>query len=202
MRGIPFLHCGTWLYHAARLPTVRRVFHVGGDMDFDNSYRWLAPWPWLRDRKIVVWPAVRRFQKGNWSAVAHEPLKEPGQNLWNPARIEDLLRPWREELARYPLYISLDKDVMREEHAVVNWDSGHLHLGEVCAILEAFLRAAHGRLAGMDIVGDWSPVKVQGVLRRFLHLTEHPFLAVEPGDAAGRNEQTNLTLLETVLKRH
>src|SRR5262245_5714462 len=26
MRGVPFLHCGTWLYHAARLPQVRRIF--------------------------------------------------------------------------------------------------------------------------------------------------------------------------------
>src|SRR5205823_5520334 len=36
MRGLPFLHCGTWLYHAARLPHVCRVFHVGGEVDFDN----------------------------------------------------------------------------------------------------------------------------------------------------------------------
>src|SRR5262249_4442998 len=41
MRGVPFLHCGTWVYHAARLPQVRRVFHVGGDVDFDNYYRWM-----------------------------------------------------------------------------------------------------------------------------------------------------------------
>src|SRR5262249_31793122 len=28
MRGIPLLHCGTWLYHAARLPQIQRIFHV------------------------------------------------------------------------------------------------------------------------------------------------------------------------------
>src|SRR5262249_54857056 len=48
MRAVPLLHCGTWLYHAARLPQVRRVFHAGGDVDFDNAYRRLAPWPELR----------------------------------------------------------------------------------------------------------------------------------------------------------
>src|SRR6266446_4799615 len=57
MRGVPVMHCGTWLYHAARLPQVRRVFHVGGDVDFDNAYRWLAPWPQLADGKIKVMPA-------------------------------------------------------------------------------------------------------------------------------------------------
>src|SRR6516162_3312370 len=38
MCGIPFLHSGTWLWHAVRLRLVRRVFHVGGEMDFDNSW--------------------------------------------------------------------------------------------------------------------------------------------------------------------
>src|SRR5262249_21267097 len=42
MRGVPVLHCGTWLHHAARLPHVRTIFHVGGDVDFDNAWRWLA----------------------------------------------------------------------------------------------------------------------------------------------------------------
>ena len=58
MRGVPWLHCGTWLHHAAMLPQVRRVFHVGGDVDFDNRYRWLAPWPLLGSGKVVVMPAV------------------------------------------------------------------------------------------------------------------------------------------------
>src|SRR5262249_23112377 len=54
VRGVPFLHCGTWLHHAARLPHVRRIFHAGGDTDFDNRYRWLAPWSLLRSGKITV----------------------------------------------------------------------------------------------------------------------------------------------------
>src|SRR5262245_50234765 len=40
MRGVPFLHCGTWLCHAARLPNVQTVYHVGGNVDFDNAWRW------------------------------------------------------------------------------------------------------------------------------------------------------------------
>src|SRR5437762_7642149 len=52
MRGIPLMHCGTWLRHAAQLPLARYVFHVGGDVDFDNGFRWLAPWPLLRSGNI------------------------------------------------------------------------------------------------------------------------------------------------------
>ena len=33
-----------------------------------------------------------------------------------------------------PLYISLDKDVLRADYAPVNWDSGHLREAEVNAV--------------------------------------------------------------------
>src|SRR5271166_2661362 len=73
MRAIPFLHCGTWLHHAARLPLVRRIFHVGGDLDFDNAFRWLAPWPLLRTGKITVLPAIRPFERGSGPASPISP---------------------------------------------------------------------------------------------------------------------------------
>lgn len=190
MRGVPLMHCGTWLYHAARMPLVQRIFHVGGDVDFDNFYRWLAPWPWLRSGKITVFPARRRFQGGSWSAVAHQPLVVE--------QIEELLRPYRDDLARWPLYISLDKDVMVGAEAQVNWDSGYLKLAEVQAVVQTFLRAAGGNLAGMDTPGDWSPVRTEGLLRRFLHVTEHPALALDPTRAACCNERVNIALLETI----
>jgi hypothetical protein len=198
MRGVPFLHCGTWVYHAARLPQVRRIFHAGGDVDFDNYYRWLAPWRLLRDGKIVVLPGRRPFRRGRWCAVANEPLRPEPDLPADRERLADLLRPYAADLAKYPLYISLDKDVLVEAEAIVNWDSGHLSLAEVCLVLEMFLRSAAGNLIGMDVVGDWSPVRLRGLLRRFLHWTEHPALAVDPEEAARRNERTNLTLLETL----
>lgn len=198
MRRVPLIHCGSWLYHAAQLPTVQRVFHVGGDVDFDNYYRWLAPWQLLRDGRITIFPARRRFQRGPWRQLTHEPLRPGPLTRLTAERIEQLLRTYQAELARWPLYISVDKDVLTEWEAVVNWDSGHLDLKEVRLVLDAFLRAAQGRLVGMDLLGDWSPVQLRGPLRYFLHLTEHPRLEIEAGDATQRNEWTNLALLETV----
>jgi hypothetical protein len=197
MRGVPFLHCGTWVYQAAWLPQVRRVFHVGGDVDFDNYYRWMAPWRLLRTGKIIVF-GRRRFRRGSWFAVPNQPVREQPDCPASPGYLERLLRPFRKELSEYPLYISVDKDVMIEAEAVVNWDSGHLHLDELKGILGTFLRSACGNLIGMDIVGDWSPVRLRGLLRRFLHWTEHPALTVDEGEATRRNERTNLELLEAV----
>jgi hypothetical protein len=148
MAGIPFLHCGTWLYHAARLPQVGRVFHVGGDVDFDNAWRWLAPWPLLRSGKITVLPAARRFRAGAWKTVPHETLRVRPEEPATRERVEDWLEPFRAELASRPLYVSLDKDVLVAGASVVNWDSGHLLVPEVRAVLEAFLGAAHAQRGG------------------------------------------------------
>jgi hypothetical protein len=198
MRGVPFLHCGTWLYHAARLPHVRRIFHVGGDVDFDNSYRWMAPWSLLRRGKITVIPGVRQFRRGRWGNVPNQSLRGERGSPLTAGRLEELLEPLRGDLGKFPLYISLDKDVMKARESVVNWDSGHLTLAEVTMIVEGFLQTASGKLIGMDVVGDWSEVKLRGLLRRFLHWTEHPALKVSPAEADRRNEQTNLALLELI----
>jgi hypothetical protein len=195
MRGVPFLHCGTWLRHASLLPMARRIFHVGGEVDFDNSYRWMAPWRELREGRITPFPAYRRFRRGAWAGVEHEPLRPSPSIHAGRKRVEELLRPYRRELADRPLYISLDKDVLAANEAVVNWDSGLLAMSEVGAVLDGFTAAADGRLAGMDVVGDWSPVHVQGWFRQMFHLTEHPPLDIDPDQANYVNQRVNLRLL-------
>jgi hypothetical protein len=197
MRRVPVIHCGTWLAHAACLQQVHRVFHVGGEVDFDNWYRCLAPWKLLRSGRITVLPAIRMFGGKAWQTVPHRPFRESPREPASRAAIEDLVAPWRLELARLPLYVSLDRDVLRADEAVVNWDSGHLVAGEVLTVLKGFLGASAG-LAGMDVVGDWSPVRVKGVLRHLLHWTEHPTLAVDPEQALAVNEDFNLKLLDAV----
>lgn len=198
MRGIPILHCGTWLWHACRLANVRRIYHVGGDVDFDNGYRRLAPWAALKRGRITVFPAVRSYRAGRWPSVRTSPLRKAGQGRLSPGRLEELLEPHRDDLARWPLYVSLDKDVMGTPDAVVNWDSGHLGLAEVRDVLAAFVRASGRRMAGMDVVGDWSCVRVKGWLRRLLHYSEHPLGEVAPHEALTVNDRTNQVLLDTL----
>ena len=62
-------------------------------------------------------------------------------------------------------------------------------------MLDGFTAAADGRLAGMDVVGDWSPVHVQGWFRKMFHLTEHPPLDIDPDYANHVNQCVNLRLL-------
>lgn len=194
MRGVPLLHCGTWLHHASQLPQVRKIFHVGGETDFDNAYRWLAPKALLRSGRLTLLPAVRTFRGRFWDGIPHQPIRsEPGRAVGGP-RLASLLWNHRDALQSCPLYISLDKDVLIAPEAPVNWDSGHLLFDEVREILRAFCRAAGNRLAGADIVGDWSPVVTHDWFRSLLHRVEHPTLAVNPSTATRLNQTLNTDL--------
>jgi hypothetical protein len=195
MRGIPFLHCGTWLWHALRSPYLRRVFHCGGDADFDNAYRWLAPWSEIAAGRVVILPARRRFTAGRWRHVQVHPLLADG--IPPVEVLRSALEPYRDELRRHPLYVSVDKDVLTAQDAAVNWDSGLLRLDQALGILEAFL--ADGRLVGGDVLGDWSPVRLGRPLSRLCSRLDHPSPDVDPADAASRNRGANAALLRAFL---
>ena len=198
MNAAPIMHCGTWVSHVLRLPNLQRLFHLGGDLDFDNWLRWFAPWPLLREGRIAVRPAVRRLTRGGWRSVAPEPLRAEADQPLSAERLEDLCGKLRPDLARFPLYISIDKDLLRTADAVVNWDSGCLELAEVLRILTWFIGAAGGNLIGMDVSGDWSRPRMRGALRNVLNLTEHSALRIQPQEAAAVNGRTNQALIETV----
>jgi hypothetical protein len=196
MGGIPFLHCGTWLRHALHLKSLQRVFHCGGMADFDNGYRHLAPWRDLRSGRIQVFPAERLFMAG-WSGIRQYPLLDGEGTLGD--RLRKALEPFADELARHPLYVSIDKDVLVADDAAVNWDSGSLRLTEASAILSTFLELAGGRWIGADLLGDWSPVHLGHWLNRACHRLDHPSPEHHPAEAAERNGRANRVLLDALL---
>ena len=54
-----------------------------------------------------------------------------------------------------PLYISIDKDVLREEDARTNWDQGELALDQLLKLLELIFEKR--KVIGADICGENPP---------------------------------------------
>jgi arginase family enzyme len=198
MTGFPFMHCGTWLAHALDDPRLERVIHLGGNADFNNGFRLVAPKRPIRDGKIVVAPAKASLVSSFLRSFAAEPLLDDVPAPMTGDRLDALLRQLTPLLDGKAVYVTFDKDVLVRDDAVVNWDSGSLRLPDSLEILSGVFDACGARLLGMDIVGDWSPVRTDGLFRWGLHALEHPLLRVDPRDAAAVNEQTNLSILELI----
>lgn len=60
----------------------------------------------------------------------------------------------------YPMYISVDKDVLCKDDASTTWSQGDMTLEELCQFVEILLDKQ--QILGMDVCGECDP----GCLRR------------------------------------
>lgn len=63
-----------------------------------------------------------------------------------PAKVGNLIHE--------PVYISIDKDVLRKEDAVTDWSQGDMRLLQLQAVLRIIF--AHEKVIGIDITGECS----------------------------------------------
>ena len=68
---------------------------------------------------------------------------------------EEILREFLETDPDLPLYISIDKDVLRKEEARTNWDQGELALDQLLKLLE--IKKKKRKIIGADICGENPP---------------------------------------------
>lgn len=187
------LHCGSWVGRAARLDGVAKVITVGvcsGDIDQPERKR--ADLDLVAERRVELYP---------YRAPDGGPILTIGDQAW--PSIEALgeggfIEFLASRIATPAVYITIDKDVLRAEDAVTNWDQGRLSLDG----LEAMIRAVAGCawVIGADVVGDWSPPRYgPGPLAALLKIGEafldQPRGATSGDEARRTNEATNLRLL-------
>lgn len=113
-----------------------------------------------------------------------------------------LLEPYAEILAKYPLYISIDKDVMLRCENLQNWNSGVLTRTEMLYIIEALIHLSNRRVLAIDITGDFSKVEVAGFYRTYLHNTQHEDTEndIDMEKATWVNQKTNRSIVGCITK--
>ena len=194
VRQAPGLHCGSWVGRAARLEGVARVITVGvcsPDIGRAKS----------REGDLAL-IAEDRLDMFAWEApdggdeVAIEGRAWPTISALGEAAFLDTLEA---AVRTACVYVTIDKDVLRAEDAVTNWDQGRASLDFVMAAVRRL--AETRRVVGADVVGDWStPVYGGGagarLLKRGEAMLDQPWSRPEPAEASVVNEAVNLRLLE------
>lgn len=185
-------HCGSWVGLAARLPNIARVLTVGVcSDDIRQPERKGADLALVGERKVELYA---------WDGEAGAATVSVGDQEWptiaamGEAAFADFL-PTR--IPTPAVYITIDKDVLRAQDAATNWDQGQTSLRFLAAMIGKI--AAHHRVIGADVVGDWSPRvygggALAGVLKRGEALLDQPWL--RPSAFARRSgARTNMVLL-------
>jgi hypothetical protein len=168
--------CGSWLYHAFTTTKMLKVFHVGGsEKAFDatgNIFDAVECFgngrgiqKYLDDGRVICLPATRKFAENpyiNYDNTINQPLKIAGK--LSKKRLLSLLEQHREELARFPLFIAIDKDVLTAQDNIQSWGAGELLIEDVETIISSFMQLSNYQIIGVSICGDYSQSKYSSPL--------------------------------------
>ncbi len=159
MRYLFGIHCGSWVYHAAKLPQVAKI-HVIGITSGDVG--WLHAW---ENHLLPLWRGkVEYWSIGVSNAWAHR--LGLGQAFHAFDTREAMLQALHLGLAesRRAVYLSIDKDVLDPGEVHTNWDQGCLRVDDLCDVIGLL----QGRIIGSDITGEISEYRYASRWKRFL----------------------------------
>jgi len=207
----PRLGCGSWVRQALKNKNITKCVMLGtGSGDLGWPALFSAGLGALANDRLEIYPyrhapsqvylrtvarnsslsVEKRFLgcRINWRQLADEDLKEFTRRL-----IKRLSVP--------RVYISIDKDCLKKDFALTNWEEGFLALDQLLLILR--LLRENLDILGLDVVGDYSACRVNGRIKDFICRLDHPkrFSARGMENEAIRriNERTNLAILNAVL---
>lgn len=210
--SIPRFGCGSWVTQVINKDNVAKIILLGVSSEDISSYSVhsgnLAS---LKDNRVEIYP------------YAHSPsktfLKKIPDNIsiglkrgrffntiyWQELYNKNLKDFFRQILSRIPtkkVYLSIDKDCLRNEYALTNWEEGKMPLDELLLLLG--LIKDNLDIIGLDIVGDYSEIRLEGLIKNIASYFDHPRNLKTPETQkdiiTSVNENTNLKLLELLTR--
>jgi len=207
----PRLGCGSWVSATMKGAPVLKAVLIGvSSHDISSFWIQTGDLGLLKDDRVEIYP------------YSHPPsstfLKKIPKNIsvetktgflfnrirWSELRGKDLSRFFSDILKRLPakrVYISIDKDCLRREYALTNWEEGMMSLEELLLMLR--LIRENLDIAGVDILGDYSEIDIKGVVKGMASRLDHPkdFSArgLTESCISARNEETNLRITDILI---
>lgn len=208
----PRLGCGSWINQALNNKNILKFILIGvSSSDISSPSIQTGNLAALRDDRLEIYP------------YSHEPspvfLRRVPPNIsvraegsflrtlihWNELKDRDLKGFLLGLLKRLPakkIYITIDKDCLKKEYAVTNWEEGMFSLDELLLMLRLIKENAD--IVGADITGDYSRASIGRGLKRFLSDLDHPKSIAADGLSddliTAVNEKTNLKILDILLR--
>jgi len=208
----PRLGCGSWVNRALEKKNVLKCILTGiSSEDISTGYIQTGNLKSFRDNRVELYPYSHKPTVTVFKTVpSTECCVSRGKFFlkkifWNELREKNIPVFFAGLMKRLPsrtVYISIDKDCLRNEYAITNWEEGRLTLEQLLVMIKVIRQNCD--IIGADITGDFSPVSVQGPLKKMLIRLDHP-KGVHPETLSSAyvreiNEKTNLALVSALLE--
>jgi hypothetical protein len=200
--------CGSWISAVSRKENIKKILLLGpSSNDLSGFGLFTASLKSLNGAKLEIYPYMhkpsrlflRKLKDTSSFKVRRSFLNSliDWQNLCE-ANLEVFLSNILEGIATEDVYVSIDKDCLRADYAVTNWESG---LMDINWLLEAVSIVKNKKnIVGMDITGEYSAIRIKSGWKNFISRLDHPSQAIDSAAANQINEAANLSILKLFLK--
>ncbi|MBY2910831.1 arginase [Rhizobium leguminosarum] len=200
------MHCGSWINSALLNPKIEKVVTVGVcSSDLRNPERKGANLRWLREGKLELYPYEHPPSRVSAEYGSGASYRQAGRALhWNSISEigeENFIDLILSRIGTEAVYFTIDKDVLRADDAVTNWDQGRMRLPYLMALISEI--GSRHRVVGADVIGDYSmPSYAGGLKTRLLKQAEifidQPRLRQAADAVRNINSAANHALLEVL----
>ncbi len=159
------MHCGSWVNRAAANPNVAKVITLGVSSKDLVRPEWKgANLSLMQEGKLELfpfWHAPSRVRKQYGSGAGYSQTN--GHIKWRTIAEQGngpFLATLLSRIATRDVYLTIDKDVLRAEDALTNWDQGQMQLPYLLEIIQTI--GGHHRIIGADVTGDYSAPHYSG----------------------------------------
>jgi len=193
-RTFPKFSCGSWVNLVAKKDAVKKIVMIGpSSEDLSFPHNLTFNFSHFLDRRVELYPFYHKPSITAFRRIVWENLRDKD--------IKEFMAQMIEKLPSKNVYISVDKDCLKRDYAVTNWEEGFLSIDWLLDALKVLKDKAN--IIGMDITGDYSPITVNSAFKRLCAKLDHPRQSAErmkPEEINRINEETNLKILELFLK--
>lgn len=197
----PNLSCGSWVKEVLDNKNIQKVIIIGASSsDISTWHLQNGSLAALESRKLEIYP----YEHGpSWAFFYDNSFLK--KISWLELKNRDLMDFFTDILAGLPtqkVYVSIDKDCLKNKFALTNWEEGLMNLDELLLMLK--LIKDKKEIVSLDITGDYSQAKVEGWFKKYISFSDRPknIAATKLGaqEINQINQETNLRLLELLTK--
>jgi arginase family enzyme len=208
----PRLGCGSWVNETLKNKNILKFTLFGvSSSDISTFSIQTGNLRSLKNDRLEIYPYAHAPSLVFFRSVPHNVSIRKAEKLffskkiyWNELQSKNLVEYFMDIIKHLPskkVYLSIDKDCLKNEFALTNWEEGKLSLEELLLVLKLIKDSLE--IVGLDITGDYSKVSIEGRVKKIISQLDHPkdIKASHLPESAitAANEETNLKILKAIL---